>query len=654
MASDRMIRLVARLNALAHEYYVLDNPSVSDAEYDRLYDELVMLEETEGVTLKDSPTRRIGGAPVASFSKHRHKNKLYSLDKAKTIDELRGWCEKIVKALGFLPEMTVEYKLDGLTLCLTYDGGGLITAATRGNGEVGEDVTEQVRTIRSVPLSIPFKHKCEIQGEGIMKLSAFNKYNETASEPLKNPRNAVAGAIRNLDPKVTRSRNADAVFYNVNYIEGKTLLSQLQIQDFIKENGFLTGECFVCGTADELAERIGGAQPQTLDYLTDGMVVKVNELHLRDELGFTDRFPRWAIAYKFLAQENVTTLLDVIWQVGRTGKVTPIAILEPVDIAGASVARATLNNASDITRKKVKIGSDVFVRRSNEVIPEIMGVASEHPTDREIGVPSVCPSCSGGLTERGAHLFCTSGGCVEQTVGKIVHFAAKDCMDIEGFSEKTAELLFNELGVRSPADLYEISEEQLRGLMGFKDKKASNFYRAIQNSRTVPLGRFINALGIPLVGRRTAKDLAARYGNIAGIIGAKEEDLLTVPDIGGAVANSIVQFFLREASNVSRLLAAVTPIEERKNAGALDGKKFVITGTLSVKRAEITQAIESLGGIVQSAVSKETDYLIAGADAGSKLEKARAIGVTVLTEEEYNALISSFAARISPINTRRA
>jgi len=372
---EKMRKLVDTLNKYAYEYYNLDNPTVSDKEYDALYDELVKLEKETGIVLFDSPTRRVGGEPISAFKKHKHINRLYSLDKATEFDELIAFDNRIKKD-GVESEYTVEYKFDGLTICLTYDDGKFVCASTRGNGIEGEDVSAQVLTIKSFPLCIDFKGKLEVQGEAIIRLSVLEKYNQTATEILKNARNAVAGAIRNLDPKVTEKRHAEIMFYNVNYIEGKEFSSQVESVEFLKQNGFKVHPFLrVCDSIESVMSAIKDIEinRKTLDILTDGAVVKLNDMQKREKLGNTDKFPRWAIAFKFEAEETTTILTDVKWQVGRTGKLTPLGILEPTELAGATVKKATLNNYSDIQRKGVMIGARVLVRRSNEVIPEILG-----------------------------------------------------------------------------------------------------------------------------------------------------------------------------------------------------------------------------------------------------------------------------------------
>lgn len=640
---QRIKELIAQLNKYAYQYYVLDEPTVSDKQYDELYNELLALEKENGTVFPDSPTRRIGGEPIKEFKPHTHLKKLYSLDKCNSFDELREWDAKIKK---IAPDAvyTLEYKLDGLTLSLTYENGYFKGAATRGNGETGEDVTAQVSTIKSIPLSVPYKATFEAQGEGIMRLSALKKYNETASEPLKNARNGVAGAIRNLDPRVTASRNLDIIFYNVNYIEGKDISSQRESIAFLKDNGFKTEMLFVSQDIEEIIGRINSVDRKALDFLIDGMVIKVDDIRLREKLGYTDKFPRWAMAYKFEAEETTTVLKDVVWNVGRTGKLTPLASLEPVELCGATVSRATLNNYGDIVRKKVKKGSRVFVRRSNDVIPEILGVAEDNG-GTEIQKPEVCPACGAKLVEEGALLFCPNeSGCPPQITGRIEHFVSKDCMDIRGISEKSVAQLYEKLDVRSVTDLYYLKADDVARLDGYKDKKIENFISSVEKSKSVSLDRFINALGIENVGKKTARDLALRFKSMNALMDAERETLLEIEDIGEVVADSITSYFGKHRALIEKFreIGIDPKIEQQTANGAFSGKKFVLTGTLpTYTRSEATKLIENAGGEVASSVSKDTDYVLAGDNAGSKLEKARQKGIKIISEKEFISLLNS-------------
>ena len=489
---DRMKELVEKLNRYAALYYEEDAPVISDAEYDAMYDELRALEESEGYTLKNSPTHRVGGAPQKKFEPSRHLLRLYSLDKCKTEGEIAEWYERIVKAVGREPEITAEYKFDGLTLNILYEGGKLVKAATRGDGVTGEEVTAQVKTIAGVPRTISYTGRIEIQGEGIMRLSALAAYNAKSDEPLKNARNGAAGAIRNLDPAVTASRNLSFMAYNIGYSD-RHFASQREMHDFLAEEGFETESDFTvlkgADAAFAFAEKVGELRP-TLDFLIDGVVFKVNDTALRDEIGYTEKFPKWAIAYKFKADEMTTVLRDVVWQVSRSAKLNPLAVLDPVDIGGVTVRRATLNNYGDILKKKVKIGDRVFIRRSNDVIPEIMGVAEEAPDAKEVEKPTVCPACGAPVREEGAFLYCTGEHCAPQIVSCLDHFASKDAMDIDGFSEKTAEQFYNELHMTSPVGLMRLKKEDIVGLERFGDKKADNLIAAIAAAKDTTMDRW--------------------------------------------------------------------------------------------------------------------------------------------------------------------
>ena len=481
-------KLVAEVNKYNYYYHVLDSPIVSDKDYDKAYYTLLELEKKTGYVLPDSPTQRVGDAVSEGFEKHTHEARLYSLDKAQTPEEMTEWVNKV---LAQYPDtqFTLEYKFDGLRLALTYDNGILTNAATRGNGSVGEDVTTQVKTIRSVPLSIDFKGHIVVEGEGIMLLSELDNYNKIADGPLKNARNAVAGAIRNLDPKVTASRNLDFFAYGIPVISGKAFKTQVELRQFLIDNRFLVGDFFeVRKNAKEIMEVINliDKQRDVIDILIDGVVIKINEIATREELGFTIRFPKWALAYKFEALEVTTYIRDVIWQVGRTGKITPLAILDPVDIAGATIQRATLNNWDDILRKKVKINSLVFIRRSNEVIPEILGLAQDYPDSREIEKIQVCPSCGTKLVESGAYIFCPNKeNCAGQLKERIIHFCSRDAMNIEGIRDKIVDLLYKELNVRTVDDLYTLTQKDLEKLDNFKDKKSGNIITSIERSKNI-------------------------------------------------------------------------------------------------------------------------------------------------------------------------
>ena len=634
------------LNRYAAAYYEQDAPLVSDAEYDKLYDELLALEAESGEVLPSSPTLRVGGAPLKSFEEHVHLGRLWSLDKVRTREGLMDFVRKVTAASPVPPLFALEYKFDGLTVNMTYDNGVLVQGATRGNGVVGEAILPQIRTIRNVPLTIPFKGRMEVQGECIMRLSVLDAYNKTADEPLKNARNAAAGALRNLDPAVTAARKLDVFCYNVGYIEGKELHDQKEMLDFLKENGLP-----VCPfvrwlrTPDEIMAEIDLAEQRrgTLDFLIDGMVVKVTDFALRQELGATEKFPRWAMAYKFAAEELTATVLDVTWEVGRTGKLTPLAHIEPVEFSGVTVKKATLNNWDDVQRKRVGIGSRVFIRRSNDVIPEILGAVPDDQPIRPVEKPTVCPQCGAHVEMRGAHLFCTNSlSCRPQIAARLSHYASRDAMDIDTFAGKTAEQLIDAFGISTIPELYALSHEQLSALERFGHKKAQNLLDALEASKHRPLAAFLYALGIPNVGVKTAKDLARHFGTLNAVRHASKEELAAIDDVGDIVADGIVSFFAdaRIADQIDRLLAlGVQPEEAAKAADGplpLAGLTVVITGTLAtLSRRDAEALVENNGGKAAGSVSKNTAFVVVGENAGSKADKAQALGIPMLTEEEF-------------------
>lgn len=642
---EKMRELVDVLNKYATEYYVLDAPSVDDKVYDRIYDELRALEEKTGQVLVDSPTRRVGGEPVSAFKKHEHIKRLYSLDKSVSPEELAAFDER-VKKVGE-PVYTVEYKFDGLTMCLTYENGVFTRATTRGNGIIGEDVTAQALTIKTFPLRIDCGGVVEVQGEAVIRLSVLEEYNRTATEQLKNARNAAAGAIRNLDPKITEKRHPEIIFYNVNYMSDGEFSSQVEIFDFLKRNGFKVFDFLrICKNLDEVKAAVAEIETgrKNIDVLTDGAVIKVNQVALREKLGYTDKFPRWAMAYKFEAEEVETTLKKIVWQVGRTGKLTPLGIVAPVDIGGATVRKATLNNYGDILRKKVRIGSAVLIRRSNEVIPEILGAVGNFNEGQEIEKPTECPYCGASLVEEGANLFCPNRDCRPRVVARLSNFASKEGMNIDGFSEKTAGQLFDDLQIDKFSDLYKLTAEKLVDLEGFKERKAENLISAIEKSKRVTLANFIFALGIEGVGKKTAKDLARIFGNVKDLANAEEEKLREIPDVGIIMAKDISDYFADE-SNVAEINelfdCGVSPFtDEVKSEGKFKGEKVVLTGSLAdFTRSEAQKIIESEGGETQSSVTKTTTLVIAGESAGSKLDKAKQLGIKIIDEDEFKNII---------------
>ena len=653
--------LVEELNKYAYEYYVLGNSSVTDKDYDKKYYELVDLEKETGYKLPYSPTQRVGDVILPEFKKYTHKARLWSLDKAQTLEEIREWHNRNIKFLEEynrtsdeeLPPLKyiLTKKFDGLTINLSYDENGvLVTGATRGTGAIGEDVTAQVKTIKSIPLKIDCHDFLEIHGEAIMTTEAFEKYNSEAETPLKNLRNGAAGALRNLNVAETAKRNLSAFFYDVGYKEGAPFKTYMEMLNFIKTKGFPMDDYIrECKTLDEIQKEIDYIRDIRFDlnYDIDGLVIAIDDIRTRELLGYTVKFPKWAIAYKFEAQEATTKLLDVEWNVGRSGRVSPTAILEPVEVAGVTVKRATLNNMDDIARKGVRLGAEVFVRRSNDVIPEIMGVVPESlEGTKEIEEPKVCPACGAHLVHEGVHIYCENTlGCKPQMVKTIVHFAGREAMNIAGFSERTAEQLFEKLDIRDISDLYKLEYEKLLDLDKFGPKKAQNLLDAIEKSKDCTLEAFLYSLGIPNVGVKTAKDLVKRFESLENLEKATFEELVSVQDVGDIVARSIIEFFKEERTLkvINELLSlGVNPHYEKKEVleSPFMGKTVVVTGTLeNYSRTSIKEKLESLGAKVSGSVSKKTDFVIAGEAAGSKYDKAKSLGITILSEEEFENMI---------------
>ncbi len=642
---NEMKSLIEKINKASYEYYVLDNPTISDKEWDALYYKLLDLEKETGIVLENSPSKKVGGEVLEGFVKVHHEQKIYSLGKAQSMEEIEEWETRNEKIYPYKKEYSVEYKFDGLTLCLEYENGNLVRASTRGNGEVGEDVTSQVKTIRTVPLSIKYKGKITIHGEGIIKLSELEKYNAKSEEKLKNARNAVAGAIRNLDTSVTASRNLDFFAYNINYSPDKEFSSQKEISDFLKEQGFLVGGFFKIATSlseiKDLIEKVTKTK-NSLDFLIDGIVIKVNDTNTREHLGFTEKVPRWAIAYKFEAEETSTTLNDVTWQVGRTGRITPVAELEPVELCGVTIKRATLNNFNDILRKKVKLGDRVFIRRSNEVIPEILSVAETFTDSKEIKKPTNCPCCNSLLEDTGTELYCPNHyGCKDQIIYRLTHFAKRNAMKIDGLSVQTVTALYEKFGTKTFSDIYRITKDDLSQLEGFKDKKISNTLDSIEKSKNCKLSNFIFALGIDGIGEKMAKQLTKHYKTLNKLMSATVEELVELDDIALITATAIKHYFC-ESFNIEEIeeLKKILKIEEQsfkqtKN-GYFTNKKVVLTGTLTkFSRSKAGELIEEQGGQTTSSVTSSTDIVLVGENPGSKFDKAKKLGIKIMYEDEF-------------------
>ena len=641
-----MQELITKINKANYEYYVLDNPTISDKEWDVLYYRLLDLEKESGIVLEDSPSKKVGGEVLDKFKKVVHKEKLFSLGKAQSSAEIVDWITRNKNITDFEEEYSVEYKFDGLSLAITYENGKLVQGATRGNGEIGEDVTEQVKTIRTVPLTIPYKGLLIVHGEGIIKLSELEKYNQTTDEKLKNARNAVAGAIRNLDPKVTAKRKLDFFAYNINYAPDLDFETQEEMFNFLKEQGFLVGSYFkIVHNLTEIENCIKETEKSkgSLDFLIDGMVIKINKTSIRNKLGSTEKVPRWAVAYKFEAEETSTTLNDITWQVGRTGKITPVAELEPVELCGVTIKRATLNNFNDILRKKVKLGDRVFIRRSNDVIPEILSVAETFDTSKVIEKPTNCPCCNAVLEDTETELYCPNHlNCRTQIVLKLVQFSSRNAMNIDGLSVKTLEQLYDKFNVRTFSDLYKITAENLAELEGFKDKKISNILTSLKSSKNVKLPNFIFALGIGNIGIKTAKQLAKHYKSIDKLMSATIDELVTLDDIAEITATEIHHYFSEEfnKNEIKELLENDVQIEKIEetiaSGGYFAGKKVVLTGTLAnFSRSKAEEIIEAQGGACSSSVTGATNIVLVGENAGSKLDKAKKLGIQIMFEDEF-------------------
>ncbi|MBQ4535606.1 MAG: NAD-dependent DNA ligase LigA [Clostridia bacterium] len=643
-----MEKLVEEINKHCYNYYVLDTPTISDKEFDKLYDKLVQMEKETGTILPNSPTQRVGGDVLDGFEKHEHKYKLYSLNKCQTKGELAKWLSDIQTAYPEA-EFTTEYKFDGLSLVCTYKDGIFQSAATRGNGSVGENVTEQAKTIKTLPLQIDFKGELIVQGEAMITLSNLAKFNANTTEQLKNARNAAAGAIRNLDPKKTAEKNLDWFAYTIHFAEGKKFSTQAEEIAFLKQNGFNVGSYFkVNKTAEEIFTEIDliDEKRHHEDILMDGVVIRLNNIPHREEFGFTAKFPRWAMAYKFEAEEVSSILKNVVWQVGRTGKLTPIAEIEPVELAGATIKRATLNNYGDILKKQVEIGSRVFIRRSNEVIPEILGLAEKLEGSTPIDKPTKCPSCGSDIVEVGAHIFCPNrDGCPDQIVDRLTNFASKDGFDIDGLSISTISKLYEMFNIKQFHELFELTGQEFMCLEGFGGKKgrlANQVADAIQQSKNIPFNKFVYALGISEVGVKTAKDIVKKFPTLNDLKNATYEQILEIYNIGDVVAKNIYEYFHnpKNLEELDKLIMYGVQIQEVKKQEfretIFNQKTVVLTGTMQkYDRKTATEILEGLNASVVNSVSKNTDFVIAGENAGSKLTKAKTLGVTILNEDEF-------------------
>lgn len=645
-------------------YYVLDNPEISDAEYDKLMRELTDLEsQFPELIVPDSPTQRIGGEPLAAFKRVTHREPMISLADAFSEGDLRDFHRRVTSVVGDQVEYVVELKIDGLAISLTYENGILVTAATRGDGLVGEDVTHNVKTIKSVPLRInppsgKFPSVIEVRGEIYLPKEGFKKLNEEREDmelvPFANPRNAAAGSIRQLDPKVAAKRPLSTFIYGIGYVEGIQFETHHEVLEFYKACGFrVNPHIKLFNSFDDVIDYCMSWREKRdlLPYEIDGMVIKVNSLQFQKMLGSTAKNPRWAIAYKFPAEQKVSVIEDIIVSVGRTGILTPNAVLKPVNIAGSTVSRATLHNEDYIKEKDIRIGDSVIVQKAGDIIPEVVEVIKEKRTgsEKEFKMPHHCPECGAEVIRipGEAAYRCTGVSCPAQIRRSIIHFASRDAMDIRGLGPAVVSLLLSAGLVKDVSDIYFLKKEDLIPLERMGEKSADNLINAIQDSKKQPLSRLVYALGIPFIGSKASFLLAQAFGSMDKLKAATYDELIKIPEIGTKMAESIVTFFKQEQTNnlLERLKNAGVNMEEQKRSEGirpLENLTFVLTGTLEkYSRNEAKEIIESLGGRVTSSVSKKTDYVVVGKDPGSKYDKAVELGVKIIDENEFDKLIGT-------------
>ncbi|MCT1903542.1 NAD-dependent DNA ligase LigA [Oceanobacillus sojae] len=653
---ERMDSLVEVLNQYGYSYYVLDNPTVPDSEYDKKSRELEKLEkEYPEFAREDSPTQRIGGEPLDAFQKVTHETPMMSLGNAFNEQDLRDFARRAAEGVSGDITFVCELKIDGLAISLKYRDGRFVLGSTRGDGRVGEDITSNLRTIRSIPLSIKEAGTLEVRGEAFMPHKSFLALNEEreekGEEPFANPRNAAAGSLRQLDPKIAAKRNLDIFLYGVGEWENSNITSHSESLDALHDLGFKTNkEWKRCGTIEEVLEYVAywTEHRKDLNYEIDGIVVKVDSLDHQDELGFTAKSPRWAIAYKFPAEEVVTTLKDIELSVGRTGVVTPTAILDPVRIAGSTVQRASLHNEDLIREQDIRIGDRVVIKKAGDIIPKVVRSLIEQRTgeEEEFHMPEECPACGNELVrlEGEVALRCINPNCPAQLMEGLIHFVSRNAMNIDGLGERVIIQLFREDLVHTIADLYRLQKDDLLNLERMGEKSVTNLLNAIEASKENSLERLLFGLGIRFIGSKAAQTLAMEFETMERIQEASLEDIVAIEEIGEKMADSIVRYF--EEEKVAQLLKELkelgvnmTYTGQRKSEIATDslfsGKTVVLTGKMEqYTRKEAKELIESLGGTVTGSVSKKTDLVIAGADAGSKLEKAEKLGVEVWSETE--------------------
>lgn len=652
---ERIVQLSAILTEAGHRYYVLDDPTMPDFEYDRLLRELEELEEQYPQwALPNSPTKRVGGEALSQFEKVVHPIQLNSLQDVFSQQELTEFIQRIHSDYPDAA-FSVEPKIDGLSVALEYIDGVFVRGATRGDGNVGEDVTENLRTIRSIPMEIPdAPARLIVRGEVFMPISSFEKLNarqEQLGKPLfANPRNAAAGSLRQLDPKIAAQRGLDIYLFNIQLCEGVDFATHHQALEYLKEHRFKVIEHKLLKNSEQIITEVMDINERrhSMTCDIDGAVVKLNDLAHREKLGATAKFPRWAVAYKYPPEVKPTVIEDIVIQVGRTGVLTPKAVVRPVRLAGTTVTNATLHNQDFISSRDIRIGDTVLIRKAGEIIPEILEVdLSKRPPDaKAYFLPETCPVCGAKVErdEEGAFLRCTGAECSAQLVRHIAHFTSRDAMDIEGLGEAIVESLVENHLIKSPADIYYLTLEDIRSLWKSGSTAAKKLLSAIENSKKQDLSRLIYALGIRQVGAKTAKVLARHFETLDALSAATVEELTQVPDVGGITAENIADWFrqpqslhmverLRQAGVNFNSLQAVTDTR-------FAGKSFVLTGALQMfTREEAGEKIELLGGKVSGSVSKKTSYVVVGENAGSKERKARELNIPILTEEEFLQMI---------------
>lgn len=633
------------LKKMAHHYYVLDDPIASDDEYDRLYFELVEYEKNNpNDTDKTSPTQRVGSDIKENFEKIAHIERMWSLDDVFNLDELIAWKNRINKNDAKITFMC-DAKFDGASLNLIYENGVLISAATRGDGNIGENVLENAKTIHSIPLEIPYKDKIEIRGEIIINKDDFENINQERIKNneniFANPRNAASGSLRQLDSKITKQRKLKFIPWGFGYFDIKedSFFNRLNM---IKNFGFIDTKLnTICNSINEVESFYNKliSIRHSYDIMLDGMVVRLDSIELQNSLGYTAKNPRFAVAYKFPPIEKQTKILNISFSVGRSGVVTPVAELEPVIIEGASISRATLHNFEEIEKKDIRINDNVLIIRSGDVIPKIIKPIKELRNGNEIKIqkPSHCPICNSELLIENILIKCQNLQCKARVKNSIIHFCSKKAMDMAGLGDKIIDFLFEEGIISNILDIYKITKETLQGKEGWKDKKIKNMINSIQSTKNIQLWRFINALGIEHIGEGASKKLAELFG--LGVFKITYDDLLAIDGIGIESAKSFISFIETNKNLIDELLKIIEPIA-KSNSGILQGETIVITGTLSKSRDEIAIMLENLGAKISSSISKKTTILLAGQNAGSKMDKAIELGIKILSEDEIMQIIN--------------